>query len=72
MELNNVRDKGKPGCKLSYKLCKEQGGYYPFLDISTFPTLIKLKDFICGIQHCVTFVGKWIFDKNIFCNSSHL
>ena len=35
------------------------------LEISSFPTLVQLKDFLGGIQHCVTVVGKWIFDSNV-------
>ena len=35
------------------------------LDISSFSTLIKLTDFLVGIQHCVTVLDKWIFDINI-------
>ena len=61
--LNHVTEKEKPRCKLSYKLFKEQDGYDPLLDISTFSTLIQLKEFIDGVQHCVTVVGKWIFDS---------
>ena len=34
------------------------------LDISPFPALIQLKDFLGGIHHCVAVVGKWIFDSN--------
>ena len=29
-----------------------------------FQGLIQLKDFPGGIHHCVTGVGKWIFDTN--------
>ena len=35
------------------------------LGIYPFPTLIKFKEIIHGVQHCVTVVGKWIFDINI-------
>ena len=34
------------------------------LEISPYPTLIQLKDYLDGIHHCVTVVGKWIFDSN--------
>ena len=51
--------------KISYKVFKDKYGYYPLLDISEFPTLIYLTDFIGGTQNCVIVVGKWIFDKNI-------
>ena len=49
----------------SYKEFEEKYGYDPFIKISTFPTLIKLTEFIDGIQHCVTDVGEWTFDSNI-------
>ena len=58
--LKRVREKGKPQCKLSYKILKEEYWYAPMLDISTNPTLIQLKGFICGIQNYVTVVGQWI------------
>ena len=32
--MNSVRDKGKPRCKISYKVFKEEYGYDPFLAIS--------------------------------------
>ena len=35
------------------------------LDISTFPTVTQLTYFPGIIQHCVTVVGKCIFDSNI-------
>ena len=41
------------------------GGYEPFIDIPPFLTLIRLEEFLSGIQHCVTFVGKCIVDSNI-------
>ena len=62
--MNHVREKVKIQCKLSYKLFKEEDGYYPLLDIYQFPTSIQLKYFLGGIQHCVTVVGKWFFDSN--------
>ena len=34
------------------------------LDISIFPTSMQLKYSLRGIHHCVTVVGKWIFDSN--------
>ena len=61
--MNNLIDKGKTRYKFLYKIFKEQDGYDPLLDISTFSTLIQLKEFIDGVQHCVTVVGKWIFDS---------
>ena len=33
------------------------------LRISTYPALIKFKDHLDGIHHCVTALGKWIFDS---------
>ena len=62
--MKRVREKVKPRCKLSYKLFKEQDGHDPLFGISPFPTLNQLKDFLGGIQHCVTVVGKLIFDSN--------
>ena len=62
--LDHVIGKGKIWWKLSYKLLKEYYVYDPFFYISTYPTLIQLKHFLGGIHHCVTFVGKWIFDIN--------
>ena len=56
-----------------YKLFEEQDRYGPLHDISPFPTLIQLIDFLGGIQHCVTVAGKWIFERNIyFCFLSHM
>ena len=43
---------------------KEEDGYDPSIEISPYPTLILLKYFLGDIQHCVTVVGKWIFDSN--------
>ena len=51
--------------KISYKLFEVKYGYDPLFDISTFPTLLQLAGFFGGIQHCVTIVGKFIFDRNI-------
>ena len=65
MKMDNVREKGKPRCKISYKVFKEQDGYYQLLDIYTFTTLIQLGYFFDDTQHCATFVGKWIFDSNV-------
>ena len=48
-----------------YKLFKEEDGYEPLLEISPYSKLIQLKYFLGGISHCVTVVGKWIFDSNI-------
>ena len=62
--LSYVRETGKPRCKLSHKILKLEYEYYPLLDISPYPTLIQLKDFLDGIHHCVIFFGKWIFDSN--------
>ena len=62
--LNRVREKRKPRCKLSYNVLKEEDDYYPLLDISLYKTLIQLKYFPGGIHHCVTVVGKWVFDSN--------
>ena len=42
---------------------KEEYGYDHLLDIYPYPTLIQLKDCLGGIYHCVTVVGKWIFDS---------
>ena len=35
------------------------------LEISPYTTLIQLKDCFGGIHHCVTVVGKWIFDSTL-------
>ena len=64
MALDHVREKGKPQCKLLCKLLKEEYVYDTLLSISPHKTLIQLKDFLGGIHHCVTVVGKWIFDSN--------
>ena len=63
--MNHLRKKVKPQYKLLYKVFKEQYVYDLLLDISLFLTLIHLKEFLGGIQHCVTVVGKYIFDSNI-------
>ena len=64
MEINLVREKIEPWCNISHKALNEEGVYDPLLDISTYPTLIQLKDYLDGVHHCVTFIGKWIFDSN--------
>ena len=56
--LNHVREKVKTQCKLAYELLKEQDGYDPLIDISLYPTCIKLKEFLDRIQHFFTGVGK--------------
>ena len=63
VSMNHTREKGKQRFKFSYKLFKEQDGYYPFIDTYPFTTLINLKEFPCGIQHCVTVVGKWVLTE---------
>ena len=65
MAKNNVREKGKTRCKLSNIIFEKPNGCDPLLDISTFPTLIQLKQSLGGSQNCVTIVGKWMFDSNI-------
>ena len=60
--MTHVREKLKPWYKLSYKLFKEEYGYYSLIEISPFTTLVMLKYFLGGIQHCITVVGKWVFD----------
>ena len=49
-----VLDKGKPLCKPSYELSKEEDVCDPLLDISPYPKLIRFKDFIGRIHNCVT------------------
>ena len=34
-------------------------------EIFPLPTLIQFTDFIGGIKHFVTVLGRWIFDRNI-------
>ena len=53
MTLNHVREKGKPQWKLLYKLFGQQDVYDPLLDVSKFPTLVHLTEFLVGIQHFV-------------------
>ena len=65
MALNFVRDKGKPRYKLSYKLLQEKDGYVTLIKKCPFQTLIQLNQFLDGIQHYVTVVGKWVFDSNV-------
>ena len=48
MVLYLLRDKGKPRCKLSYYLFKENEGYDIWIEISLFPTIIQLTGFIGG------------------------
>ena len=33
------------------------------LEKSPYPTVIQLKYYLDGIQHCTTIVDKWIFDR---------
>ena len=49
MALNHVIDNRKPWWKLSYKVLKEENGYDSVLGISTYTTLIQLKDFLGGM-----------------------
>ena len=44
--------------KLLYKVFKEEYGYYEFLEIYSYPTLNKLKNYLFGIHHCFTVIGK--------------
>ena len=60
-----MREKGKIQAKLSYKLFEGGNKYDPLLEISPFPTLVQLTYFLCGTQHCVTVVDKWIFYSDI-------
>ena len=46
MTLNNVIKKRKPLLKLSYNVLKEEDGYDPLLEISPYPTLIHVKDYL--------------------------
>ena len=57
--MSHVRDKFKPRWKLSHKVFEGQYGYDTLIETSLLPTIIQLKYFLCGIQHCVTFVGNW-------------
>ena len=63
--MNYLRKKGKPWCKLSYKVFQEQYGYDQIIDIFLFPILFQLADFIGGIPNCVRVIVKFIFDRNI-------
>ena len=60
--MNSLIDKVKPQWKLSYKLFKEEYGYYPLVNISPFPTLVRLKDFICVFHRFLTVVSKCTVD----------
>ena len=42
--IDHVRDKGKPRCKLSYRVFIEQDQYDILIETSTFTTLIHLKN----------------------------
>ena len=63
--LNFVWEKVKPPWKISYKVSKVQYGYNPLIDISPYTTLNQLTEFLGDVQHCVTVVGKYIFDIDI-------
>ena len=65
MALNHVREKGKPRRNISYKLLKEEDGYYTLLGKSPYTTSIQLKYSLGGTHHCATVVGRWIFDSNV-------
>ena len=62
--LNHVIEKGKPQCKLSFKVLKEEYVCDQLLGISPYPALTQLKYFLGRIYHCVTVVGKWVFDSS--------
>ena len=62
--MNHVIYKGNPQFKLSYNIFKGKYRYDTLIEISPFPTLIQLKEFLGGIHHCVTVVGKWISDSD--------
>ena len=53
LAMKSVREEGKPQCKLSYKIFKDQYVYYPLLDIFPSPTIIRMKDFIGRIHNCI-------------------
>ena len=62
--LNRVRNKGKPRCKLSYKVLNEECIFFTSLDIFPYLILIQLKDSLGEIHHFVTVAGKCIFDSH--------
>ena len=48
-----------------YKVFEKRDEYGPFFEIYPFPTLIQLAECFGGIQHCITVIGKCIFENNI-------
>ena len=62
--MNYLRKKGKPWCKLSYKVFQEKYGHDQIIDIFIFPILLQLADLIGGIPNCVRVNVKCIFDRN--------
>ena len=58
MAINCAKDNGKWQCKIFYKLFKEEDEYDTSIEIYLSPTLSQLKEFLCGIHHCVTVVVK--------------
>ena len=51
--------------KLSYTFIESKYEYDLLLDISSFPKLIQLTSFLCGIHYFVTVFGKQTFNSNI-------
>ena len=47
-----------------YKVFKEEDGYDTLIETYPYPTLMQLKYYLFEIHHCVTVVGKWLFDDN--------
>ena len=70
--LNRVREKGKPRCKLSYEVLKEEDGYDPLIDIFPYLALIQVKYFPSGILHCVKVAGKWILKVTLLLHFTKL
>ena len=63
--MNHFREKWRLKWKISYKVFEEKYGYDTLIEISPHPKLIKFTYFHGCIKHCVTVVGRWIFDSNI-------
>ena len=62
---NRGRKKGEQRVHLEIERFTEKDQYNPLTDVSPFPSLLRLRDKLDGLSHCVTTVGNYIFDSNV-------
>ena len=62
---SGARAKGEPHVHLMVSRWTESAKYNPLTNVSPLPTLLRLRDMLDGISHCVTTVGNYVFDSNV-------